>query len=46
MLILPVDLDTWPKIPLNNFPLKNCLFDATNIVKKVINVNGNIVAIE
>ena len=27
------DLDTWPKIPLRNFTLKNCLFGATNIVK-------------
>ena len=27
------DLDAWPKIPLNNFQFKNCLFGATNIVK-------------
>ena len=27
------DLDAWPKIPLRNFTLKNCLFGATNIVK-------------
>ena len=27
------DLDTWPKIPLNIFTLKNCLFGATNVVK-------------
>ena len=27
------ELDTWPKNPLDNFTLKNCLFDATNIVK-------------
>ena len=25
------DLDNWPKIPLRNFRLKNCLFRATNI---------------
>ena len=27
------DLEAWPKIPLRNFTLKNCLFVATNIVK-------------
>ena len=27
------DLAAWPKIPLKNFTLKNCLFGATNIVK-------------
>ena len=27
------DLETWPKIPLKKFPIKNCLFGATNIVK-------------
>ena len=27
------DLDHWPKILLRNFTLKNCLFEATNIVK-------------
>ena len=27
------DLDTWPKISLRNFTLKNCLFGATNVVK-------------
>ena len=27
------DLNTYPKNPLNNFALKNCLFGATNIVK-------------
>ena len=27
------DSDDWPKILLNNFKLKNCLFGATNIVK-------------
>ena len=27
------DLDSWPKIPLRNFTLENCLFGATNIVK-------------
>ena len=30
------DLEAWPKIPLRNFTLKNCLFGAANIVK-----NGN-----
>ena len=24
------DLDNWPKNPLRKFPLKNCLFGATN----------------
>ena len=28
------DLDAWPRNPTNNFNLKNCLFGATNIVKK------------
>ena len=28
------DLNAGPKVPLNNFELKNWLFDATNIVKK------------
>ena len=27
------DLDNWPKNPLRNFTLKDCLFGATNIVK-------------
>ena len=27
------DLDVWPRNLINNFKLKNCLFDATNIVK-------------
>ena len=27
------DFDTWPKTPLNNFNLKNCLLGSTNIVK-------------
>ena len=27
------DLDNWPKNPLRNFTLKNCLFGATNTVK-------------
>ena len=27
------DLDDWPKNPLRNFALKNCLLGATNIVK-------------
>ena len=27
------DLDYWPKIPLKNLKLKNCLFGATNIAK-------------
>ena len=27
------DLDNWPKNPLRNFTLKNCLFGATNEVK-------------
>ena len=27
------DLDNWPKNPLRNFTLKNCMFGATNLVK-------------
>ena len=27
------DLNYWPKLPLRNFTLKECLFGATNIVK-------------
>ena len=30
------DLDAWPRNPTNNFNLKNCLFGATNIVKKKV----------
>ena len=30
------DLDNWPKNPLRNFTLKNCLIGATNIVTIVI----------
>ena len=28
------DLDAWPRTPINNFKFKNCLFGATNILKK------------
>ena len=27
------ELDTWPRIPTNNFKFKDCLFGATNVVK-------------
>ena len=27
------DLDAWPRNPSNNFKFKNCLYEATNIVK-------------
>ena len=27
------DLDTWPRIPINNLKFKNCLFGATDILK-------------
>ena len=27
------ELDAWPRIPLNNFKLKFCLFGSTNIAK-------------
>ena len=27
------DLDNWPKVPLRNFTLKNCLLGSTNIIK-------------
>ena len=33
-------LDTWPRNPLCNFALKNCLFGSTNIVKIAIKRNG------
>ena len=40
------DLDNWPKTPLNNFTLKNCLSGATNIVKNCDKVSMTIVAME
>ena len=27
------DLDAWPKTPLRNFTIKNCMFGAASIVK-------------
>ena len=31
------DLDNWSNVPLRNFTIKNCLFDATTImIKKCI----------
>ena len=27
------ELDAWPKVLLDNFKLKNCLYGATNIIK-------------
>ena len=27
------DLDNWPRNPINNFTLKNCLYGANNLVK-------------
>ena len=27
------DLDNWPKVPLRNFAIKDCLFGAINVVK-------------
>ena len=27
------DLDTWPRNPANNFKFKDCLFEATSVVK-------------
>ena len=38
------ELDKRPKIFLNNFKLKNCLFDTSNTTKIVIKVNGCILA--
>ena len=38
------DLNAWPKIPLRNVTLKNCLFGATNIVKIVIKRSMCVVA--
>ena len=29
------DLDGWPKIPLRNYAIKNCLFSATSTVKNI-----------
>ena len=40
------DLNAWPKIPLRNVTLKNCLFGATNIVKIVIKRSMYVVATE
>ena len=40
------DLDNWPKILLNNFELKNCLFSVNNIVKILMKIFTYIVAIE
>ena len=40
------DLDSRPKITVNNFALKNCLFGATNRVKIAIKVNFLILAME
>ena len=40
------DLDDWPRNQLNNFVLKHCLIDATNIVKIVIKVIIFIAAME
>ena len=33
-IFIAYDLDNQPKNPLGNFTLKNCLFEATNIVKR------------
>ena len=35
-LCIVYDLDARPRNPTNNYKCKNCLFGATNIVKKVI----------
>ena len=40
------DLDSWPRNPNNNFKFKNCLFDATSIIKKVIKKSECTVAME
>ena len=40
------DLDNWPKVPLRNFTLKNCLFCATVITKKVIKKSGCILVVK
>ena len=39
-------LDAWPKVPLNNFKLRNWLFGAINIVEIVIKKSGCIVVKE
>ena len=33
-IYLVYDLDAWPRNPTSNFKFKNCLFGATNVVKK------------
>ena len=38
------DLDASPRYPTNNFKFKNCLFEATNVVKTVIKKSMCIVA--
>ena len=43
--LITYDLDNWPKISLRNVTIKNCLLDATNIVKIVIKANTCIVVI-
>ena len=40
------ELDTLPKILLNNFIFKKGLFGGTNTVKKVMELNGFIFAME
>ena len=40
------DLDAWPRNPTNNIKLKNCLFGATNIEKKLIKKSMYIVDTE
>ena len=40
------DLDAWPRNPTNNIKFKNCLFGATNIVKKLIKKSMYIVDTE
>ena len=39
------DLGNWPTISLRNFKIKNCLFDATKIIKKVIKVSTCVLAL-
>ena len=43
--LITYDLDNWPKTSLRNVTIKNCLPDATNIVKIVIKASTCIVVI-
>ena len=43
-LYIVYDLGAWSRNPINNFKFKNCLFEATNIIK-IIDVATNIIKV-